>query len=43
MTKDAGDSLDVGAIVKEVHSARMASAMPTDVLVDAGTFNPSLD
>lgn len=41
MTKDAGDSLDVVAIVKEVHSARMAGTVPTDVLVDAGTFHPS--
>ena len=42
MTKDAGDSLDVVAIVEEVHSARMAGTVPTDMLVDAGTFHPSL-
>ena len=42
MTKDAGDCLNVVAIVEEVHSARMAGTVPTDVLVDAGTFHPSL-
>ena len=42
MPKDAGDSLDVVAIVEEVHSARMAGTVPTDMLVDAGTFHPSL-
>ena len=30
MPKDAGDSLDVVAIVVEVHSARMAGTVPTD-------------
>ena len=39
MTKDAGDSLDVVAIVEEVHSAGVAGAVPTDVLVDAGAFH----
>ena len=42
MPKDAGDSLDVVAIVEEVHSARMAGTVPTDMLVDAGAFHPSL-
>ena len=37
MAKDAGDSLDVGTIVKEVHSAGMAGIVPADVFVDAGT------
>ena len=40
MTKDAGDSLDVGAIVKEVDGTGVAGAVPTDVLVDAGTLHP---
>lgn len=40
--RHAGDSLDVVAIVEEVHSARMAGTVPTDMLVDAGTFHPSL-
>ena len=42
MTEDAGNCLDVVAIVEEVHSARMAGTVPTDMLVDAGTFHPSL-
>ena len=43
MTKDAGDGLDVGAIVEEVDGAGMAGAMPADMLVDAGAFHPSSD
>ena len=43
MTKEAGNGLDVGTIVEDVHGEGMASAMPADVLVDAGTFHPSLD
>jgi hypothetical protein len=34
MPKDAGDSLDVVAIVEEVHSARMAGTVPTDILLN---------
>ena len=43
MTKKAGNSLDICTIVEDVHGKGVASAMPTDVLVDAGTFHPSLD
>ena len=43
MAKKAGNGLDIGTIVEDVNSEGMAGAMPTDVLVDAGTFNPSLD
>ena len=42
MAKDAGDSLDVVTIVEEVDGAGMAGTVPADVLVDAGTFHPSL-
>ena len=43
MTEDAGDGLDVGAIVEEVDSAGMAGAMPTDMFVYTSTFHPSPD
>lgn len=43
MTKKAGSGLDIGTVVEDVHSKGVASAMPADVLVDAGTFNLSLD
>ena len=43
MTKEAGNGFYVGTIVEEIHGEGMASAMSADVLVDAGTFNPSLD
>ena len=43
MAKKAGNGLDIGTVVEDVHSKGMASAMPADVLVDAGTFHPSLD
>ena len=42
MTKDACHCLDVGAVVEEVDGAGVAGTVPTDVLVDAGTFHPSL-
>ena len=42
MTKDACHGLDVRAIVEKVDGARMAGTVPTDVLIDAGTFHPSL-
>ena len=40
MAEKAGNSLDVGTIVEDVHCEGVASAMPTDVLVDAGTLHP---
>ena len=43
MAKKAGNGLDIGTIVEDVNSEGVASTMPTDVFVDAGTFNPSLD
>ena len=43
MAEKAGNSLDVGTIVEDVHCEGVASAMPANVLVDAGTFHPSLD
>ena len=43
MTKDACHGLDIGTVVEYVHSKEVASAMPTNMFVNAGTFNPSLD
>ena len=43
MTEEAGDSLDVGTIIKDVDRKRMAGAVPGDMLVDAGRFNPAVD
>lgn len=43
MTKEAGNGLNVSTVVEDVHSKRVACAMPTDVLVDSGTFHPSFD
>ena len=43
MAKEAGNGLDVGTIVEDVHGEGMASAMPADVLVYAGTFHPPLN
>ena len=43
VAEKAGNGLDVGTIVEDVHGEGMASAMPADVLVDAGTFHPPLN
>ena len=43
MAEKAGNGLDVGSVVEDVHGKGVASAMPTDVLVDASTFYPPLD
>ena len=43
VAEEAGNGLDVGTVVENVHGEGVASTMPTDVFVDAGTFNPSLD
>ena len=43
MAEEAGNGLDVGTVVEDVHGEGVASTMPTDVFVDAGTFHPSLD
>ena len=43
VAEEAGNGLDVGSVVEDVHSKGVASTMPADVLVDAGTFHPSLD
>ncbi len=40
MAEKAGNGLDVGSVVEDVHGKGVASAMPTDVLVDAGTLHP---
>ena len=40
MAEKAGNSLDICTIVKDVHSKGVASTMPADVLVDAGTLHP---
>ena len=40
MTKEAGNGLDVGTIVEDVHGEGVASAMPTNMLVNAGTLHP---
>ena len=43
VAEQAGNSLDVGSVIEDVHGKGMAYAMPTDVLVDTGTLHPSLD
>ena len=43
VAEEAGNGLDIGSVVEDVHSKGVASAMPADVLIDAGTFHPSLD
>ena len=43
VAEQAGNGLDVGAIVEDVHGKGVASAMPADVLVDTSTLHPSLD
>ena len=43
MAEWAGNSLDICIVVEYVHGEGVTGVMPTDVLVDAGTFNPSLD
>lgn len=43
MAEKTGNGLDIGSVVEDVHSEGMPSGVPTDVLVDAGTFHPSLD
>ena len=43
VTEAAGDSLDVGAIIEDVDGKRMAGAVPGDMLVDSGRFNPAVD
>jgi len=43
MAEEAGNGLDVGSVVEDVHGEAVAGTMPVDVLVDAGTFHPSLD
>lgn len=43
VAEQAGNSLDIGTIVEDVHGKGVASTMPADVLVDTGTFHPSLD
>ena len=40
MAEKTGNGLDVGTVVEDVHGEGVASAMPTDVLVDAGTLHP---
>ena len=42
MVEEAGNGLDVGSVVEDVHGEAVAGAMPADVLVDAGTLYPSL-
>ena len=43
MAEKTGNGLDIGTVVEDIHGEGMASTMPTDVFVDAGTFYPSLD
>ena len=43
VAEEAGNGLDVGTVVEDVHGEGVASAVPTDVLVDTSTFYPSLD
>ena len=43
VAEQAGNGLDVGTIVEDVHGEGMASAMPADMLVDAGTLHPPLN
>ena len=39
VAEKAGNSLDICTIVEDVHSKGVASTMPADVLVDAGTLH----
>ena len=41
MSKKAGDGLDIGTIIQNIHSKAVASTMPTDTFVDTCTFYPS--
>ena len=43
VAEKAGNGLDISTVVEDDHSKGMASAMPADVLVDAGTLYPLLD
>ena len=40
MAEKASNGLYISSVVEDVHSKGVASAMPTDVLVNAGTFHP---
>ena len=40
MTEKASNCLYISTVVEDVHGKGVASAMPADVLVDAGTFHP---
>ena len=43
VAEKAGNGLDISTVVEDDHSKGMASAMPADVLVDAGTLHPPLN
>ena len=40
VAEKAGNSLDICTIVEDVHGEGVASAMPTNMLVNAGTLHP---
>ena len=42
VAEKAGNSLDICTIVEDVHSKGVTSTLPTDALVEAITFHPSL-
>ena len=43
VAEKAGNGLDAGSVIEDVHGKGVTGAMPADVLVNAGTFHPSLD
>jgi len=43
MSKKAGDGLDIGTIIQNIHSKAVTGAMPADVFVDTCMFYPSFN
>ena len=43
MTEEAGDSFDVGTVIKDIDRKGMACAVPGDMLFDACGFDPTVD
>ena len=43
MAEKASNGLDISTVVEYVHSKGVASAMPTNMFVNAGTLHPPLN
>jgi hypothetical protein len=43
VTEEAGDSFDVGTVIKDIDRKGMAGAVPGDMLFDASGFDPTVD